>query len=190
MTADRTNFLWATLGQCNGRRNTSTLRALDGRRDWRRGFLPCLVAHVSLSTPLWIARLLAAFVSLVVMMASLPVLASDARVSGASGVGCEPVADQASENRVCAGPGGYSAVITHRGNVMQISFGRTSNLVFQLDDADSTLIWRGTVPYIGKRIEWRMQRGKLLTAIVRIFTLHPDGRPLQQFFGHESDAVR
>jgi hypothetical protein len=31
------------------------------------------------------------------------------------------------------------------------------------------------------RIEWRMQRDKLLTAIVRTFTLQTDDRPLQQF---------
>jgi len=108
-------------------------------------------------------------------------LASDALFSRASGTGCVPVADENSEKRVCAGAAKYSAVITNSGDVMRISFGRLSNPAFQLEDADSALTWRGVAPYIGERIEWRWQRGKLLTAIVRIFTLHPDDRPLQQF---------
>jgi hypothetical protein len=115
------------------------------------------------------------------MLPTFSALASDAFFTRTSGARCAPVADENADKRVCGGLGEYSAAITNRGNVMQIRFGRTSNAAFQVEDADSTLIWRGAAPYIGERIEWRRQRGNLLTAIVRIFTLHPDDRPLQQF---------
>jgi hypothetical protein len=124
---------------------------------------------------------LVASIPLIATSWTFQVSASDSFFSRTSGAKCELVVDQYVEKRICAGLGEYSAVITNRDNVMQISFDRLSDRTFRLEADDSTLIWRGATPYIGERIEWHMQRGGRLTAIVRIFTLDPDDKPMQQF---------
>jgi len=72
-------------------------------------------------------------------------------------------------------------MITKRDDVIRISFGRVSESIFHLEPEDSGLVWRGTAPFLGSRIQWQLLRGKPVTAIVRIFTLSPEGHPLQQF---------
>jgi hypothetical protein len=45
----------------------------------------------------------------------------------------------------------------------------------------SGLLWRGAAPLLDGQVEWRLDRGRPFAAILRIYTLAENGRPLQQF---------
>jgi hypothetical protein len=119
---------------------------------------------------------------LTVLVASgLPVLGAEVQITRTSGAGCRQVGEAESHKTVCPGPAQHSVTITNRNEVMTINFGRISAATRQAESKDVSLIWRGAGPLLGNRIEWRLLQGKPVTAIVRIFTLDPQGRPLQQF---------
>ena len=81
----------------------------------------------------------------------------------------------------CPGPSGYVAVIARRGSVLQINYGHPAFMRATRDPLSSDLLWRGQGALLSTRIEWHLRRDKPFAAIVRIFTLTDDDRPLQQF---------
>ncbi len=64
---------------------------------------------------------------------------------------------------------------------MRINYGIADRADLEREPPGSGLLWRGTGQLLGDRIEWRLARGRPFAAIVRIFTLGPDERALQQF---------
>ena len=120
--------------------------------------------------------------ALTMLIASiLPGAAAEIRSTSTFGTACRETNEGENRKAVCAGPAEYSVMITMRNDVIRISFGRLSEATFHLEPEDSGLIWRGAAPFLGSRIEWQLLRGRPVTAIVRIFTVNPEGHPLQQF---------
>lgn len=120
--------------------------------------------------------------ALTMLVASnVPGASSELRSTPTLGTPCRQAHEGDSRKTICVGPAEYSAMITKRNDVIRISFGRVSEPIFHLEPEDLGLVWRGTAPFLGNRIEWQLLRGKPVTAIVRIFTLNPAGHPLQQF---------
>jgi hypothetical protein len=112
---------------------------------------------------------------------SVPTLAAETVQSPTAGALCSPTAAGRSEELGCRGPAGYVAVIFNRDRVMRINYGIADRADLEREPPGSGLLWRGTGQLLGDRIEWRLARGRPFAAIVRIFTLGPDERALQQF---------
>jgi hypothetical protein len=107
--------------------------------------------------------------------------AADALETATFGVTCQRSSEERLIETRCKGPPGYVAVILDRDRVMRIGYGRSDDRQLRRESDGSGLLWRGIDPLVGQRVEWRLTRGKPYAAIVRIFTLAADDRPLQQF---------
>jgi hypothetical protein len=110
-----------------------------------------------------------------------PLMATEALDTATSGVTCQGSSEERLIETRCRGPAGYIAVILDRDRLMRIGYGRSDGRQLQLEPDGSGLLWRGVRPLIGGRVEWRLAQRKPFAAIVRIFTLTADDRPLQQF---------
>jgi hypothetical protein len=110
-----------------------------------------------------------------------PLVAAEVLETATSGATCQRLSKQSLIETRCKGPAGYIAVILNRDRVMRINYGRSDDLRLGREPDGSGLLWRGSNRLIGDRVEWRLVRGKPFAAIVRIFTLAEDDRPLQQF---------
>jgi hypothetical protein len=119
--------------------------------------------------------------SIFFMWCASPVLAAEVLDTATSGVTCRRSSEERLIETRCTGPAGYVAVILDRERVMRIGYGRSDGRQLPREPDGSGLLWRGAGRLLGDRVEWRLARGKPLAAIVRIFTLAADDRPLQQF---------
>jgi hypothetical protein len=109
-----------------------------------------------------------------------PLAAAEALDTATSGVTCQRSSEERLIETRCRGPAGYVTVILDRERVMRIGYGRSDGRQLPREPDGSGLLWRGVGRLVGDRVEWRLARGKPFAAIVRIFTLAADDRPLQQ----------
>jgi hypothetical protein len=119
---------------------------------------------------------------LLAMLLTLPapsVALADFRYSPARGPTCVRAA-HGHEIR-CPGPAGYVEFIIRRELVIRINYGRAAFMRPNHELLSSDLLWRGDAALLDDRIEWHLRHGRLFAAIVKIFTLAYDDRPLQQF---------
>jgi hypothetical protein len=83
----------------------------------------------------------------------------------------------------CNGPGGYAAVFSDDGNVVDVEYGpvgREKNL--------GGLQWRAGPRPIGPKVEWRLSSGKPFAAILRIETRDENDRLRRQLLIAKVDA--
>ncbi len=106
-----------------------------------------------------------------------PAAAGSSVYTATGGKACHVLPEGHLSGRRCKGPGNLSFVILDDGNVVGVEFGLPGK-----EAVASGMHWRAVGQLIGTRIEWRMSRGRPYAAILRIFTVDDEDRPVQRLF--------
>ena len=112
--------------------------------------------------------------------ATAPAWAAEARLTRASGDACRERQEANLTETRCIGPSRYTAVISNHAGVMSISFPHAGAAAAEDPAETFDLMWRGKAPFVGDRIEWRLLGGQPFAAIIRIYALAADERPVEQ----------
>jgi hypothetical protein len=120
-------------------------------------------------------RAVTALAALALLTTDVP--AADSVYTATSGKTCRKLPEGHLSGMRCQGPAGLSVVILDDGNVMGMLFGLPGK-----ESIVSGMHWRAVGKLIGDRIEWRVAGAEPYAAIVRIFTLDDDEKPVQRLF--------
>lgn len=104
-----------------------------------------------------------------------PALALESDYSD-TGKGCDSLhSDHEARAWRCPGPGGYAAVFSDEGNVIEVEYGKLGH-----EKNLGGLKWQGSDTAVGPKIEWRVKRNTPYAAILRVGTVNGNGRAVVQ----------